>query len=438
MTFDEARRYVLEQARARGIAAEVVGQRGRELTARARGGRLEELTQAGWGGLGVRIVAGGRVGYAYSEEITPAALDWMLDEAVENAALQRDARGFLPAGAPVDHQDLVGDALDAPLDAKVQAALGFESTLREDKRVKHVLFGGYTERVWDNSVASTEGADGTYRRGVAGMGGSFVMEDGTSRKQGWDMRWATDLHALDPGRTAFEFAERTGRLLGARPLRTGRYPAYFESKAFANILMAFWPMWSAKAVVEGKSRLAGRLGEVVAAPIVTLVDDPTIPGGLATRPFDAEGTPARPVTLVEDGVLRAYLTNSETARALSLVNNGHAARHYRGTLAVVPSNLYVRAGSGVSPERGVVITEVMGVHAGASAITGEFSVQGLGLWVEGGEVAYPVENFAVAGDFLALLRDITGLGATLDWEFQFGMAFGAPLIGVGELSFAGT
>lgn len=438
MTVDEARRHVLDRARARGVAAEVIGQRGRELTARARDGRLEQFTQAGWDALGVRVVAEGRVGYAYSEELTPAALDWMVDEAIENGALQREADGFLPAGSPVEYQDLVGNALDAPLEAKVQTALGFEATLREDKRVKHVLFAGYTERVWDTSVASTEGADGTYRRGIAGIGGSFVMQDGTSRKQGWDMRWATDLHTLDPGRTAFEMAERTGRLLGARPLRTGRYPAYFEPKAFANLLGWFWPMWSGKAVMEGKSRLAGRLGEVVAAPIVTLIDDPTRQGGLATRPFDAEGTPARPVTLVEDGVLRAFLTNSETARALNLENTGHAARHYRGTLIVSPTNLYVCPGSGVRPEHGVVITEVMGVHAGANAITGEFSVQGLGLWFEDGEIAYPVENFAVAGDFLAVLRDITGIGATLDWELGLRMAIGAPLIGVAGLSFAGA
>ncbi len=441
MALDEAKRYVLDRARVRSVAAEVVGRRERELIARASHGRLEQLTQAVSGGLGVRVVVNGRTGYAYTEELSREALDWMLDEAIENASLQPEGDAFLPTGSALGQRDLVGDKLNAPLQAKIQAALGFEGTLREDKRVTHVELADYMERVVDVSVASTQGADGTYRRGAAALSAFFVMQDSASRKQGWDREWVTDLATLDPGRTALEFTERTGRLLGARPLATGRYPAYFEPKAFVHLLTAFLPMWSGKAVLEGKSRLAKRLGEAIAAPILTVIDDPALPGGLGSRPFDAEGTPARQLTLVEDGVLRAYLTNSEVARALGLENTGHAARRYRDTLTVAPSNLYVRArpaGSGIKPERGVVITEVSGVHAGASAITGQFSLQGLGLWVEGGEVAYPVENFAVAGDFLTLLREITGLGEALEWEMWGGIAVGAPLVGVAELSFAGA
>lgn len=437
MTLDEAKRYVLDRAKTRGVAAEVVGQQAREFTARASHGSLDQLTQAVSGGLGVRVVTGGRVGYAYTEELTRPALDWMLDEAVENASLQRKSDGFLPAGSSLGHQDLVGDRFEAAPEAKIAAALGFEATMREDKRVTHVELADYTERVRDVTVASTEGTDGSYRRGAAGLIGYFVMQDGTSRKQGAEAEWVTDLQKLDPGRTALEFTERTARMLGARPLRTGRYPAYFEPKAFARLLIAFSTMWSGKAVMEGKSRLAGRLGETIASPAITLVDDPTMRDGLATRPFDAEGTPARPITLVDRGVLRAFLTNSEVARALGLENTGHAARSYRGTLGVGPSNLYLRTGDGVQPDRGVIITDLMGLHAGTNAITGKFSLQGFGMWVEGGEIAHPVENFAVAGDFLTLLREITGLGTTLEWEF-WGAAVGAPLVGTAGLSFAGA
>jgi len=437
MNLDDAKRYVLDRAKARGVAAEIVGQHVREFTARAQQGSLEQLTQAVSGGLGVRVVTGGRVGYAYTEELSRSALDWMFDEAVENASLQRGSAGFLPAGSALGHQDLLGGRLEGSPEAKIAAALGFEATLREDKRVTHVELADYTERVRNVTVASTEGADASYRRGAAGLMAYFVMQDGTSRKQGGEAHWVSDLQQLDPGRTALEFTERTARLLGARPLRTGRYPAYFEPKAFGRLLLAFSTMWSGKAVMEGKSRLAGRLGETIASPSVTLVDDPTLPDGLAARPFDAEGTPARPLTLVENGVLTAYLTNSEVARALGIGNTGHAARSYRGTLNVAPSNLYLRPGQGLRPHRGVIVTDVMGVHAGTNSITGEFSLQGFGMWVKDGEIAYPVENFAVAGDFLTLLRDITGLGASLEWEF-WGAAVGAPLVAVAGLSFAGA
>jgi PmbA protein len=333
---------------------------------------------------------------------------------------------------------MVGDRLQASLETKLQTALGFEGTLREDKRVKQVLIAAYAEREWDVAVASTQGADGSYRRGVAGLFASMVMQDGTSLKQGYDDTWATGIRELDPGRTALEFTERTGRLLNARRLATGRYRAYFEPKAFAALLSAFMPMWNGKAVAEKKSPLAGLLGKAIATPVVTIIDDPTLPDGLASRPVDTEGTPARRTVLVEDGILRTFLTNSETAKQLGMENTGHAWRGYRGTLGVAPSNLFLAPGSGLDLHEGVIIAELSGLHAGTNAITGEFSVQGLGLWVEGGTVASPVEDFAVAGNFLTLLQAITAVGPKLEWDFGMRIAYGMPMVEVRELSFAGA
>lgn len=438
MTLDEAKRYVLDAARSRGIAAETLGERARELTARAHQQRIEQITQAVQGGIGVRVVVDGRMGYGYTEELSAGALDWMLNEAVDNASLQTETDKFLPDGGDVGRHDLVGDGLAAPLESKVQTALGFEGTLREDKRVKQVMFAAYTEREGDVTLGSTQGADGAYRRGVAGVMASVIMQDGESLKQSWDADWARELRSLDPAHTALDFTQRTGRLLGARPLQTGRYTAYFEPKAFAHLLAAFWPMWSGKSVMEGKSRLAGKRGEQIAASLLTLIDDPTLPDGLATRPFDAEGEPGRPVTLVEEGVLKNFFTNSETARTLALPNTGHAARHYRGVLGISPSNLYVKPGAGVHMHTGVIVAEISGVHAGTNAISGDFSVQALGLRVEDGEVVYPVENFAVAGGFLSLLMNITAVDSALKWEFMGRMAVGTPTVEVADLSFAGT
>ena len=438
MSLEEARRYVLERARARGVAVEILAERSREFSARARDHRVDQLTQASRGGLGVRVVVDGRAGYGYTEDLSPQALDWMLEEAIGNAQLQTDSEEFLPAGSALGTHDLVGDSLSASPEAKVQTALGFEATLREDRRVKHVLSAGYSEREWEVAVTSTEGADGTFRRGVAGMVASYVMQDGESRKQGFESDWTTELAMHDPGRTALMFTERTGRLLGARPLRTGRYRAYFEPKAFASLLASFWWMWSGKAVVEGKSRLGGRLGESIASPIVTMVDDPTLRNGLGSRPFDAEGAPAEPAVLVDRGVLKSFLTNSETARRLNLPNTAHAARGYRTAVVVAPSNFYLKPGGGLALSEGVMVTEIMGEHAGTNPISGEFSVQALGLWVENGAVAHPLENLAVAGDFLTLLERIVALGPELEWELGGRIAFGAPLVEVAELSFAGA
>ena len=438
MTFEEARDYLLEKARAMGLEAEVLATYSRELTIQAHGGKVEEITQATQGGVGVRVVVEGKTGYAYTEERTPEALDWVLQEAHENALLQSETGGFLPAGGELGRHDLLGEGLSAPLEQKRQAALDLEADLRADPRVLQVQMTRYSEQETQATLGSTRGVAGAFRNGFALLLSSAVMGEGKSLKQGWEFDLAKEFHALEPGRTAQQLLHRTGRLLGARPLKTGRYKAYFEPRAFAQLVgMMGWFLLSAKNVLEGKSLLAGKLGQKVASEMFTLVDDPTLPDGLASRPFDAEGTAARRTVFIENGILRTFAHNSETAQKMGLENTGHAFRSYKGVLDIAPSNLFVQPGEGVQMDDGIVVTELMGLHAGANPISGEFRLQALGLKVEGGEVAYPVENFTVAGNILELFSRITALGRELEWNTMMGMV-GSPMVEVAELSFAGA
>ncbi|MFO8151268.1 MAG: metallopeptidase TldD-related protein, partial [Trueperaceae bacterium] len=194
---------------------------------------------------------------------------------------------------------------------------------------------------------------------------------------------------------------------------------------------------SGKSVAEGKSRLATRLGDRVASDLLDLVDDPTLPDGLASRPFDAEGTPARRTPLIEGGVLRSFLHNSDTARRTGQANTGHAQRSYASTLGVAPSNLILEAGSGASLDDGVIVTDLMGVHAGANPITGDVSLQGLGLRVEDGE-ARPVENFALSFNLFDLLERVNAVGESLEWRPGGEGMIAAPTLRVDALSFAGA
>ena len=132
MTFEQARDYLLQKARAMGVDAEVLATHTRELTVQAHGGRVEEITQATQGGVGVRVVVGGKTGYAYTEERTLEALDWVLAEAHENALLQSEGGGFLLEGGQLGQHDLLGEGLSAPLEQKRQAALDVEAGLRAE------------------------------------------------------------------------------------------------------------------------------------------------------------------------------------------------------------------------------------------------------------------------------------------------------------------
>lgn len=437
MTFDEAKRYLLQRAKALAVEIEILADETRELTLESFEGSVSDMTQALQGGLGIRVVSGGKVGYASSEERSQEALDWALSEAVENAALQHSADGFLPAGTALGNQDLISEGLSAPLEDKADRVRDLEAGLRRDARLKQVALARYTEREMQVSLASSRGAEGGYRSGVSALMASFIMQAEESLKQGFDYQFSQEFHALEPGKTALEMLERTGRLLGAKPLKTGKYTAYLEAKAFAQLLSVFLYMLSGKTVLEGKSRLADKLGERVAAEAVSLIDDPTLPTGLMSRPFDSEGTPAKPVTLIERGVLKSFLHNAYTAKLLGQANTGHASRSYKGTLDVGASNLYLEPGTGVTLEHGVIVTDLMGVHAGANPISGDVSLQAFGLWVEGGEVAYPVDDFAISGNLLEMLARISALGDKLSWEYVGGY-MGVPMAEIPELSFAGA
>ena len=341
----------------------------------------------------------------------------------------------MPQGSALGRTDLLSEGLSAPLAEKAQQALELEAQVRQDKRVKQVSVASYSEREATTTLASTAGASGDYRDGGAALGTSLLMQEGKSVKEGWNESYEKEFHSLEPGKTALEALNKVGRLLGAKPLRTGRYTAYLEPEAVASLLHVLLYMLSGKSVMEGKSRLANKLEQQVASAHVTLLDDPLKTDGRASRPFDSEGTPSQTLTLIERGVLKSFMHNSATARATGQANTGHAQRRYRGVLEVGPSNIVLVPGTGVTMTDGVIVTDLMGLHAGADPISGDFSLQALGLKVEGGQIAYPVEDFAVSGNLLELLERVVGVGDTPEWA---GGAISTPMLEVADVSFAGA
>jgi PmbA protein len=165
MSFEEARDYLLQKAKALGLETEVLATHSRELTIQAHGGKVEEITQATQGGVGVRVVVAGKTGYAYTEERSQEALDWVLAEAHENALLQSETEGFLPTGGELGRHDLLGEGLSAPLEQKRQTALELEASLRADSRVKQVQMTRYSERETQAMLGSTQGVSGALCNG---------------------------------------------------------------------------------------------------------------------------------------------------------------------------------------------------------------------------------------------------------------------------------
>lgn len=432
----EAKRWLLAEAAQRGVELEVLSTSERSLRLETRGGQTSEVHSSTRAGIGLRVVAEGRTGYASSEELTEAALAWALAEAIENASLTPTVGAELQRGGQLGRFDTLGEGLSAPVADKLATATRFEQALTHDPRVQSMQFGYYSESERQVEIGSSAGMDGGYRAGAALLATSIVMREGESVKQGYNVDLHGDFHQLEPGRTAQETLAKIGRHLGATPLKTGRRRATFEPEVVGELLTLLAFSLSGKAVAEGKSRLAGKLGKRVAAPLVTLVDDATLAGALGSRPFDSEGTPSARLALIEDGILRSFLHNSATARRTGQANTGHAHRTYASTLDVRPSNLLLLPGPGVTPADGVTVTGVMGTHAGANPISGEVSVQAMGLETVGGETR-PVDDFAISFNLFELVERVSEVGNDPTWVYDSGGAMLVPSIVVDDLSFAG-
>jgi PmbA protein len=232
-------------------------------------------------------------------------------------------------------------------------------------------------------------------------------------------------------------AERTLRRLGARKAKTARVPVVFDPLVANSILGHIFEGVEGDSVYRGASFLAGKLGQKIAADQVTIIDDGTIKGGFGTSPFDGEGVPTRRTLVIENGILKSYLLNTYTAKKLGLETTGNASRGLAGTPGIGPGNYFMQPGSKTPQQiiseikEGLYVTEFLG-H-GANLVTGDYSRGASGLWISGGELAYPVEEITVAGNLKEMFFNISEIAN--DLEFRGAMA--SPTIRIDGLLVGG-
>jgi PmbA protein len=232
-------------------------------------------------------------------------------------------------------------------------------------------------------------------------------------------------------------AERTLRRLGARKAKTAQVPVIFDPMVATSILEHIFEGVNGDSVYRGASFLAGKLGQKVAGDNVTVIDDGTMPGGFGTSPFDGEGVPTRRTVVIEKGVLTSYLLNTYTAKKLKLATTGNASRGLAGTPGIGPGNYFLQAGPRTPRQmiadvkEGLYVTEFLG-H-GANLVTGDYSRGASGMWISGGEFAYPVEEITVAGNLKEMFFNISEVAS--DLEFRGSVA--APTLRIDGLTVGG-
>ena len=410
----------------------------------ARVGAVEGLTFSASRGVGVRLIDGGRLGFAYAADPSPDEVVATVARARENAELATpDPFNALPEPRPFEPLDgLFSETLARlPTADKVEIALALERTATTvDPSVRRAETVRYADVVGNVAIASTTGVRAEDRGTGCWCLVVALAEQGSETQTGSSFRVSRRLEDLDPDHVALEAAERAARMLGAAKPVSARVPVVLDPFAASSFLGVLAGALSAEAAQKQRSPFAGSIGETIASEALTLVDDGRLLDGPAAAPFDGEGVPTQRTELITAGVLNGFLHNTYTANRGGTASTGNARRGYRATPGVGPANLFVLPGErslGSLLERadgGVLIQDVTGVHSGANAISGEFSVGATGLRISGGALGEPLREMTIASTVPEMLRDIVEVGEDLRWFASIGI----PSVLVGEMTVAGV
>ena len=290
-------------------------------------------------------------------------------------------------------------------------------------------------------IVNSYGLDLHHKSNLAFSFINALAKDGDRVATGGGFACSNDFEALSVDKIVDDAVSEAVYMLTAEPVPSGTYRAIIENKCMPDLLAAFSNVFSAEAAQKGLSLLAGKEGEMIASEAVTLMDDPLLKNGLASQPFDAEGVATYTKALIENGKLTTLLHNLKTARKAGVKTTGNAAKAgYAGDVQVAPSNLYLKPGEKTLAQMmedmgdGLVINDVSGLHAGADAISGDFSLLAQGYTVKNGKKDQAVERITVAGNFYQLLKNIRVVGSDLIFP---GSSVGSPSVDVGEISVAG-
>lgn len=407
---------------------------------------INQFTGSVAGGVCFRCIAGGKMGYASTEDLSPDQAAAMVARAVDNAAcLETEDRVFLgEGGQQYRHLELVHYPLPST-EELVETVLDMQDKLYA---ADAMVTDGTTSQVLSErseiAIYNSKGLDLNYVNQVAGIVSSAVVTDGTEMSSHFGIKLG-QLDTVDRDALASELIAGAKAKMGGEGIGTGVYPVVFDPKAMSNLLQTFSGIFSSEAAQKGLSQLAQLEGQQVASEAVTIVDDPFHPDNPMPIHFDAEGSPTYAKNIVEKGRLNTLLYNLKTAHKAGKTTTGNASKGgYNASVAVRPFTMYLAPGDHSEEQllqmvgNGVYINQLEGLHAGANAVSGDFSLQSAGYRIEGGRKGAHIKGFTVAGNFYELLKKITAVADNVCLPMALGMtAFGAPSVLVSGLSVAG-
>ncbi|MGB8952471.1 MAG: TldD/PmbA family protein [Candidatus Aminicenantales bacterium] len=412
---------------------------GTEFSVDVRQGNLENLVEAGSRYMGLKVIKDKKTAFTTSSDLCPETLRHLVKNAIRRARLaSADKFCGLPPLSPVTTDIASLNMYDPEIQefdskTKIRLALETENIALQDRRISNSHSASCVTHESKIVLASSNGFIGEYDRTYCSL--SVGLQAGETDHRVEDFWFSSKIHFRDlepPEAIAKKAVERTVRQMNPRKIPTQKVPVIFEPMMTAWLLGFLFSCVSGVAVYQKATFLAGRLGQRIGNETITIVDDGLMSGKLGSCPFDSEGVPTRKTVVVEKGILKNFLCNTYAARKLKLCATGNAEGN-----GVGPNNFYLESGAH-SPEEiiascdhALLLTRTLG-H-GLNPITGDISRGAFGLWIEKGEITFPVSDITISGNLGEILNNIELIGNDLD--FQSPVC--GPTIKVRELTVAG-
>ncbi len=451
--------------RAGATDAEAVVYEGDEFNARVRLGHVETLKESGSRAVGLRVfIASGlgsnpaqRTASTSSSDFSPESIDRLVSGAVTLARItSEDPFAGLPEPVAFGQHDPAAqhlyfdDVNQQPPADRIRIAREVEAAaMAFDTRIQNSGGGDFDTATSHKIMMNSRGFTGEYRRSYCGFSAQPIAHDenGAMQRNYWYSSARTTRLLEDPVAIGHEAARRALRRLGARRVPTQQAPVVFSPEIARGIIGNIFDAANGDAIYRHATFFADMLGQQVAGENITVIDDGTLvfdheggirTGGFGTSPFDGEGLPTRRTVLVENGILKNYVTNTYTARKLGMASTGNASRSLASNPGIGAGNFFLQPGT-LTPEeiigdvrQGLYVTETMGF--GVNLVTGDYSQGAAGLWIENGELAYPVEEITIAGNLKDMYRNISAIGNDL----VFRSSSAAPTLRIEGMTIAGS
>jgi PmbA protein len=439
---DLAERLVSAARRAGADAADAVAVRSISLSVEVREGAVEESERAEGDDMGLRVLVGKRQAVVSTNEVKGNGADALAERAVAMArAAPEDQYAGLADANLLAHKfpdlDLIDPALPdvVALERYARAAEGAALSV---KGVSKSGGASASAGIGGMVLVTSHGFRGAYLGSRHSMSAVAIAGEGTGMERDYD--FSSTLHAGDleaPEKIGRVAGERAVKRLNPRKVETRRVPVVFDPRVANTLVGHLASAINGSSIARKTSFLRDRMGERLFRPGIRIVDDPLRKRGLRSHPFDGEGVAGRPLVVIEDGVLKSWFLDSATARELSLATTGHAARGVSSSPTPSPTNLHLEPGAQSRQELiadiadGFYVTDLIGM--GTNIVTGDYSRGASGLWIERGELTYPVSEVTIAGHLNEIFASLTPAN---DLEFRYGT--NAPTVRLEGLTVAGT